>query len=402
MGKDEIEGHAVSKLLAVAENAVKQKTAESLVLDTEAEARIPKFDYSELKFGKVLGRGGFCVVHEVPTITLAEGSASRSAAASSSREEDEHRIHNIVQDRAFMATHYIREGKDFRYAVKTVQESAKKGAQLFVNAVVDLAIEARFLAVIRHPNIIKMRAMASSSPFDGKYFLVLDKLFDILSARLKTWKKKMPGKLARMTANGKRSIKEFWAERLTVVYDLSCAMKYMHDMHIMYRDIKPDNIGFDVRGDVKIFDFGLAKEYQPEKRGDDGTFKYTADTGSPRYMAPEVFLGQPYNETCDVYSFSILAWQILKLETPFEGYTGSMMIKSVYKGGARPKPDPAWSADLQEALRKGWDSTVQSRCSMEDLSEILRDIISKETDEELEDAIDASRKSDMSARGMRQ
>jgi serine/threonine protein kinase len=56
---------------------------------------------------------------------------------------------------------------------------------------------------------------------------------------------------------------------------------------IIYRDLKPDNIGFDVRGDVKIFDFGLAKEFDPAKKAADGTYKLTADTGSLRYMAPE-------------------------------------------------------------------------------------------------------------------
>lgn len=49
---------------------------------------------------------------------------------------------------------------------------------------------------------------------------------------------------------------------------------------------KPDNVGFDVRGDVKIFDFGLAKELDESKKLDDGTYHLTADTGSLRYMAP--------------------------------------------------------------------------------------------------------------------
>jgi serine/threonine protein kinase len=56
---------------------------------------------------------------------------------------------------------------------------------------------------------------------------------------------------------------------------------------IIYRDLKPDNVGFDVRGDVKIFDFGLAKEIDPRQMDAEGTYKLTADTGSLRYMAPE-------------------------------------------------------------------------------------------------------------------
>jgi hypothetical protein len=55
---------------------------------------------------------------------------------------------------------------------------------------------------------------------------------------------------------------------------------------------KPDNLGFDVRGDVKLFDFGLAKELDVKKKLEDGTYHLTADTGSLRYMAP--------GESCNV------------------------------------------------------------------------------------------------------
>lgn len=402
MGKnDVIQGHPVSKLLSVAERAVKDKTQNSQVMDVEAENLVPKLEWSELKVGKVLGRGGFCVVHEIPEITLNDGNTSSGHLGEGRDTDDEHGIHNIVQDRHFMAANCVRQGKDYRYALKVTQDSVKKDAQLFINAVVDLAIEARFLAVIRHPNIIKMRAVASTSPFDDKFFVVLDKLYDILGSRLKTWKKKQPGKLVRMTAGGKRSLKESWAERLTVSYDLSCALKFLHEHHIMYRDLKPDNVGFDVRNDVKIFDFGLAKEVH-EQSNENSTFKHTKDTGSPRYMAPEVYLGDPYNEKCDVYSFSILIWQIMKLETPYDGFTGNMMIKSVWKGGARPKPDPVWPVELSTALRKGWNPSIKDRLSMNDMSECLRSLLAKETDEDIEDVIDVSQKSAASLRGFEQ
>jgi len=55
------EGH----LLNVAKGLVEKKTKDSQILDAEFEARIPKFDFDELAIGRVLGRGGFCVVKEV-------------------------------------------------------------------------------------------------------------------------------------------------------------------------------------------------------------------------------------------------------------------------------------------------------------------------------------------------
>ena len=156
------------------------------------------------------------------------------------------------------------------------------------------------------------------------------------------------------------------------------------------------SIGFDVRGDVKIFDFGLAKEFDP-KTAIDGAYKLTGDTGSPRYMAVEVALNQPYNETCDVYSFCILLWQILRLETPFEGFTMNMFDKKVVRGGARPKMDEKWPAEIRNLMKTGWGDW-KHRPSMDDVCTVLREEINRNSDEEVVDTLDASRKSEMSLR----
>jgi len=177
-----------------------------------------------------LGRGGFCVVKEVTKITLQNSDLDNDTTPE--QIHDEHHIHNIVQDRSFMETHCLRgKGKDnCRYAVKRLQDSTRKDAQLFVNGIVDLAIEARFLSVVRHPNIIKMRAMAIGSPFDTSFFVVLDRLYDIMSTRLKIWSKKRVKGLGKlMDRKGKKEL-AFWVERCTVAYDLACALKYLHDL----------------------------------------------------------------------------------------------------------------------------------------------------------------------------
>ncbi len=145
---------------------------------------------------------------------------------------------------------------------------------------------------------------------------------------------------------------------------------------IVYRDLKPDNIGFDVRGDVKIFDFGLSRQLPPEK-DEDGTYKMTGDTGSMRYMAPEIALFQPYNETVDVYAFGILLHQICSLEKPFQGFTKKMFDKLVTTGGQRPKCDPKWSPRMQTLLQQCWNVDISKRPAMRQVWETLGEELSQ-------------------------
>jgi serine/threonine protein kinase len=152
-------------------------------------------------------------------------------------------------------------------------------------------------------------------------------------------------------------------------------------------------------GDVKLFDFGLAREYYPSKADKNGCFKMTGDTGSTRYMPPEVYFEKPYNQSFDVYSFGILFYQILALETPFEGYTVKSFPKMVFEKGARPVPDPKWPLAISNLMRRCWSAKISERPSMEEISEVLFQEISSNTDEEVIDIMDVSRKSELSLRG---
>lgn len=75
-----------------------------------------------------------------------------------------------------------------------------------------------------------------------------------------------------------------WIERFTVARDIASALEYLHGQDIVYRDLKPDNIGFNAEGQLKMFDFGLAKKITNADKSDDDLYQLTGNTGSLRYM----------------------------------------------------------------------------------------------------------------------
>jgi len=139
----------------------------------------------------------------------------------------------------------------------------------------------------------------------------------------------------------------------------------------------------------------LARELACSKDNGDGTYQLTGDTGSPRYMAPEVAQCKPYNERCDCYSFAILIWQILEMSTPFDGYTVAMFSKKVVEAGHRPKCDEKWPPAIHDLLKTGWGPLAR-RPSMTEMADILKNEINRVSDTEVFEIVDLSRKSEMS------
>ena len=145
---------------------------------------------------------------------------------------------------------------------------------------------------------------------------------------------------------------------LRLALDLAVALKYLHsevhqDAIVIHRDIKPENLGLAPDGSLKLFDFGLCRCVLARSR-DTEVYEMTGNTGSLRYMAPEVVLGQPYTERVDVYSFGMIMWTMARNKSPFKGFDRAMHRSRVVLGGERPKMDPEWPGDFVALLDNCW------------------------------------------------
>lgn len=77
-------------------------------------------------------------------------------------------------------------------------------------------------------SIIKMRAVSSGTPYSADFFVVLDRLYDILSRTLVSWKTKNVSGMKKLLDRGGKKATAFWVERISVAHDLGCALKYLH------------------------------------------------------------------------------------------------------------------------------------------------------------------------------
>lgn len=363
---------------------------------------IAPFDFAELELGQLLGNGGFSSVSEVARIRPHSRSTQRRfnpleeksrhyitnnlfcKIAKTDQSQSTKKLLDTTSSKSNKTSSTDRSGQYCtQYAVKHLRNRlVTRTPEKFKRAAIDLVLEGQLLLFLDHPNIVGLHGWSGEGPksFATRdprgFFLILDKLPVTLEERMVEWRNdllKYQRQLKRQeTVQERRQVVSNWArkalrrnqaedsktipptkaslgmqnlllERLRVVHKIGLAIQYMHSKRLIHRDLKVSNVGFDVIGEVKLFDFGLSRllpsssdHHVNSSRSD--TLDCCASTtstnvtgtmseiyvmsrvGTKFYMAPEVRRKEPYSLPADVYSFGVILWEVLALSTPREFY----------------------------------------------------------------------------------
>jgi len=108
------------------------------------------------------------------------------------------------------------------------------------------------------------------------------------------------------------------------------ALDYVHFNKLLHRDIKPANIMLSRDGEVKLMDFGIAKDQTAADLTKVGML-----VGSPSYLAPEVLNGDPADARADVWALGVTLYELVTGEKPFRGKDAEELFDAIRRGGFR-------------------------------------------------------------------
>lgn len=156
--------------------------------------------------------------------------------------------------------------------------------------------------------------------------------------------------------------------------DIARGMSYLHNrgQPIIHRDLKPRNIIMDEDQELKVGDFGLSKLINVKHLHD--VYKMTGETGSYRYMAPEVFEHRPYDKSVDVFSFAMILYELFEGFAPFddkEAYEAATLVASE---GLRPPMKARYPVGMEELIKKCWSNYTSTRPPFDDIVKELERI----------------------------
>ncbi|EGR29246.1 protein kinase domain protein [Ichthyophthirius multifiliis] len=195
---------------------------------------------------------------------------------------------NVIGKGSFSKVVLVRKKDDKKlYALKILKKKLIHEKNQYRN----LITERNILINTNHPFIIKHYSAFQNNK---KLFFLLEycpggELFNLL------WRKK--------TFNE--------SQTLFYVAQIVLGLEYLHDLNIIYRDLKPENVLIDIDGYIKLADFGLSKMQQNNQN-------MKSVCGTKQYYAPEIFTGKGYGREIDYWTLGCLCFELISGKPPFQ------------------------------------------------------------------------------------
>ena len=121
-------------------------------------------------------------------------------------------------------------------------------------------------------------------------------------------------------------------ERLECLMQVAKGLRYAHQKGVLHRDVKPGNVRLLENGKAKLMDFGIATLKSSHTR----LTRIGTLVGTVGYLAPEQLRGAKADERVDIFSFGVLAYELLSYQRPFQGDDWEMVCRKILE--AEPEP----------------------------------------------------------------
>mmetsp|Transcript_7721 Transcript_7721/g.28469 ORF Transcript_7721/g.28469 Transcript_7721/m.28469 type:complete len:518 (-) Transcript_7721:208-1761(-) len=254
-------------------------------------------------------------------------------------------------------------GEVYKARWRGTQVAVKKLSKITEEFLKDFETEIAIVQKLHHPNVVQYLGFCDHK---GEKSLVSEYLTG--------------GSLADLFSAQKRRGEPLALRRVcSLARDAACGLAYLHNRSpqpVIHRDLKPSNLLIDGRsGVLKLVDFGLSKTLSVRHKHAQQTlndqYELTGETGSYRYMAPEVFRHEKYNQTIDCYAFAMILFQLYHNVTPFATLSPVEAARAAAIRNSRPVMESSAPTWLKDLLTKLWNPIPKDRISFEVVVTIL-------------------------------